>query len=106
MGALIAIASRFNVDANSLEEAYANVSLRKKLEEPMPVQRAWGIPGLMRALLLDRLNASQSFHHCKRCGELISGKADKRFCAEQDNAECYRARKREDKRKSRRRKLG
>jgi hypothetical protein len=30
MGALIAIASRFNVDANSLEEAYANVSAAQK----------------------------------------------------------------------------
>lgn len=57
-------------------------------QESKPVQRAWGVPGLMWALLLDLLNASQSFPHCKRCGELISGKADKRFCAEQDNAEC------------------
>jgi hypothetical protein len=87
LGALIAIESRFDIEANSLEEAYANVSLRKKLEAPMPVQRAWGVPGLMWALLLDRLNASQSFQYCKRCGELISGKADKRFCAEQDNAD-------------------
>ena len=101
MGALIAIASRFGVEANSLEDAYANASLRKQLDQHMPVRRAWGVPGLMWALLLDRLNASQPFRHCKRCGRLISGKADKRFCAEQDNSECYRARKREDKRRSR-----
>ena len=102
MGALIAIASRFGVEANSLEDAFANASLRKQLDQHMPVRRAWGIPGLMWALLLDRLNASQPFRHCKRCGRLISGKADKRFCAERDNSECYRARKREDKRRSRR----
>ena len=101
MGALIAIASRFGVETNSLEDTYANASLRKQLGQHMPVRRAWGIPGLMWALLLDRLNASQPFRHCKSCGRLISGKADKSFCAEQDNSECYRARKREDKRRSR-----
>jgi hypothetical protein len=102
MGALFAIASRFGVEANSLENAYTNVSLRKQLDQHMAVRRAWGVPGLMWALLLDRLNAGQPFRHCKRCGRLISGKANKRFCAEQDNPECYRARKREDKRRSRR----
>jgi predicted nucleic acid-binding Zn ribbon protein len=101
MAALIAIASRFGVEANSLENAYANASLKKQLGQHMSVQRAWGVPGLMWALLLGRLNASQPFRHCNSCGRLISGKADKRFCAEEDNSECYRARKREDKRKSR-----
>ena len=101
MGALFAIASRFGVEANSLEDAFANASLRKQLDQQMPVRRAWGVPGLMWALLLDRLNASQPFRHCNRCGRLISGKADKRFCDEHDNSECYRARKREDKRRSR-----
>ncbi len=101
MEALIAIASRFGVEANSLEDAFANASLRKQLGRGMPVRRAWGVPGLMWALLLDQLNASQPFQHCERCGRLISGKANKRFCAEQDNSECYRARKREDKRRSR-----
>jgi len=101
MGALIAIESRFGVEANSLKDAYANASLKKELGQHMPVQRAWGVPGLMWALLLDRLNASQPFRHCNSCGRLISGKADKRFCAEKDNPECYRARKRGDRRRSR-----
>jgi hypothetical protein len=104
MGALFAIASRFGIEANRFEDALSNASLRKELDHPMPVQRAWGVPGLMWALLLDRLNASQSFKPCERCGQLISGKADKRFCSEDDNAECYRARKRDDKRRSRKRK--
>ena len=101
MGALFAIASRFGIEATSLEDALSNASLRKELDHPMPVQRAWGVPGLMWALLLDRLNASQSFKPCKRCGQLISGKADKRFCSKEDNAECFRARRREDKRRTR-----
>jgi hypothetical protein len=101
LGALFAIASGFGVEVNSLEEVYANTLLRKQLGQHMPVRRAWGVPGLMWALLLDRLNASQSFRHCERCGRLISGKADKRFCAELDNSECYRARRREDKRRAR-----
>jgi len=101
MGALFAIASRFGIEANSLADALSNASLRKELGHPMPVQRAWGVPGLMWGLLLDRLNGSESFKSCKVCGQLISGKADKRFCFEEDNAECYRARRREDKRRSR-----
>jgi predicted nucleic acid-binding Zn ribbon protein len=99
--ALFAIEARFGVEAYSLKDAYANAWLTKQLGQLMPVRRAWGVPGLMWALLLDRLNASQPFRHCNGCGRLISGKADKRFCAEEDNSECYRARKREDKRRSR-----
>jgi hypothetical protein len=55
MGALFAIASRFGIEVNSLTEALSSASLRKKLDQPMPVQRAWGVPGLMWALLLERL---------------------------------------------------
>jgi hypothetical protein len=100
-GASFAIESRFGIEVSSLEEAYKIKELRKKLDRPRPVRRAWGVPGLMWALLLDRLQTAQPFHICQRCGRLISGKADKRFCAAADNPACYRERKKEDKRRAR-----
>lgn len=100
-GALFAIESQFGVSISSLDEVRKNKSLCEKLEQPTPVQRVWGLPGLMWALLINRLNASLSFRHCQRCGRLISGKANKIFCSEEDNCECYRKRKRDDKRRSR-----
>jgi len=102
-GALFAIVARFNIEVNSLKDAYSHAALKAKLEQPVPVRRAWGVPGLMWALLLDQLEAHQHFQFCKRCGQLISGNINRRFCSEDENAECYRGRKRGDKRRSRRR---
>jgi hypothetical protein len=100
-GALFALESRFGISASSLSEAYSDAELKKQLEQAIPVLRAWGVPGLMWALLLDRLKAAQPLRKCERCGRLISGKADKRFCSATDDPVCYRDRKKEDKRRAR-----
>ncbi len=102
VGVITAIQSRFDVDLESLEEVYRDPRLRKQLLKPMKVRRAWGLPGLMWALLLDRLEAGQSQRACERCGRLIQGRSNKDYCGKDDNEECYRARKREDRRRSRR----
>jgi hypothetical protein len=102
VGVITAIQSRFDVDFESLDEVYKDPWLRKQLLKPMKVRRAWGLPGLMWALLLDRLEAGQSQRTCERCGRLIQGRSNKKLCGKDDNKECYRARKREDRRRSRR----
>jgi hypothetical protein len=99
--AVWAIEARFDIVANSLDQAYKNTWLREQLDRPATVRRAWGVPGLMWALLLDRLNAAQTFRACERCGRLISGKAGKKFCSPTDDPDCYRARKKDDKRRTR-----
>ena len=101
LGVLIAIEARYGIEAPSLEQAYKNEEMRQRLNTPMPVTRAWGVPGLMWALLLDRLSKAQPFRVCERCGNLISGRGHKRFCSAEDNPDCYQAKKTEDKRRSR-----
>jgi hypothetical protein len=101
VGVITAIQSRFNVDFESLDEVYRDPRLRKQLLKPMKVRRAWGLPGLMWALLLDRLEAGQGQRACKRCGRLVQGRSHKRFCSKIDNKECYLARTRENRRRSR-----
>lgn len=100
-GALVAIYSRYGIEAHSFDQVYKDEKLREILTVPVPVTRAWGVPGLMWALLLDRLQAAQPYRTCERCGRLISGRGHKRFCSSEDNPDCCQARKAEDKRRSR-----
>lgn len=100
-GALFAIEGRFSVSAENLAEAYQNKGFRDQLSAPMSVTRAWGVPGLMWALLLDRLSHAQPYRACERCGRTISGRGHKRFCAATDDPGCYQARKAGDKRRNR-----
>jgi hypothetical protein len=100
-GALFAIHGQYGIEYYSLELAYKSEEFRERLNVLVPVRRAWGVPGLMWALLLDRLGRAQPYWTCERCRKLISGKRDKRFCSGEDDPECYQARKTEDKRRSR-----
>jgi hypothetical protein len=100
-GALFAIEARYGVQASSLSKAYEHIELQKHLDAQVPVTRAWGIPGLMWALLLDRLSSEQPFRYCERCGRRLSGKKHKRYCSVSDDPSCFQARKAEDRRRSR-----
>lgn len=99
--ALVAIYARYGKEVYSLEQVYKNEKLRQHLSTPMPVLRAWGIPGLMWALLVDRLQGAQPYRTCKRCGKLISGRGHKLYCSAAENPECFQDRRAEDKRRSR-----
>lgn len=100
-GALFAIQSRFDVYYESLVEAYLDSQLRKELQKPTGVTRVVGIPGLVWALMLDRLSESQPERLCKNCGRLIKGRANKQFCGPKDNLQCFQSRKRGDRRRAR-----
>ena len=91
-GALFAIEARYGIDASSLERVYKNEELRKVFDAPMPVTRVWGVPGLMWALLLDRLSKAQPFRACKRCGKMILGRGHRLYCSSEDNPDCYQPR--------------
>lgn len=100
-GALFAIDARYGISAGSLKHAYEDHELQERLGERIPVTRAWGVAGLMWALLLDRLSSAQPCRSCERCGRLISGRGHKRFCSVSDNPVCFRARKAVEKRRNR-----
>jgi hypothetical protein len=69
--------------------------------ETIEVRRTWGPLGLFWALLLNELEARRPFQGCERCGRVIRGKKDKRFCGPTDATECFRARRAKDQRRSR-----
>jgi hypothetical protein len=99
--ALVAIYARYGKEVYSLEQVYRSEKLRQHLSTPMPILRAWGVPGLMWALLVDRLQGAQPYRTCKRCGKLISGRGHKLYCSAAENPECFQDRRAEDKRRSR-----
>jgi hypothetical protein len=85
----------YGIKATTFKEA----GLSEKLDELVPVTRAWGGLGLLWALLIERLESAQSVRTCPRCGTVVSGR--RRECGPLDNAECYRKRRAETKRRSR-----
>lgn len=86
----------FGITARTLEEALRS----EKLNELVPVTRAWGGIGLLWALLIDRLEAALAIRTCE-CGTILRGR--RKVCGPDDNVDCYRARRSEDKRRSRNR---
>jgi hypothetical protein len=99
--ALTAIETLYGIEVYSLEQAYKHKDLREHLSAPTPIRRAWGVPGLMWVLLLDRLSNAQPYRACKRCGALISGRRHKRFCSAEEDPDCFQARRSKDKRQRR-----
>ncbi len=102
-GAMLAAEARYNLSAGSLEQGLSSSTWRDVLDRPMPIGRVWGVPGLCWALLMDHLECGISFRNCGRCGRLIHGRSHKRFCARDDDVECFRQRRAENRREERRR---
>ena len=100
-GALFAMEARFGIAAVSLERVYENGEVRQRLDAQIAIRRAWGVPGLMWALLIDRLRAAQPYRTRKSCGKLISGRGHKLYCSAAENSECFQDRRAEDKRRGR-----
>jgi len=92
---------RFGLRFRDLDAAKQTDAWRRTMARPEPVRRVWGPIGLFAALLLERLEAGQAFRVCERCGRVISGTRKKRFCGPRDSAACYRQRRAEDQRRSR-----
>jgi len=101
--ALLAADTSYGLSAGSLEEGLASPAWRDVLERTMHVGRVWGVPGLCWALLIDQLERGRPFRNCERCGRLIQGRSNKRFCAQEDDDACFRRRRAESKRNERRR---
>jgi hypothetical protein len=70
-------------------------------KQVVSIRRTWGASGLFWALLLDALVDRQSFGTCERCGNIILGKRNKRFCGFNDNPNCFRERRAADTRRCR-----
>lgn len=100
--ALFAAEAEYDLIADGLEQGLTSSDWREVLGRAMPIRRAWGVTGLCWALLLDHLESQRSYRHCERCARLIQGQRNKRFCSEEDNQDCFRGRRAEDRRRGRR----
>jgi len=96
------IATNFGLPSTrTLEELRGIKQFDEWLEEKIPIRRVWGTLGLFWALLLEHLQAHQTFHGCKRCDRTIRGNTTKQYCSAEDNPECYRERRANDRRRER-----
>ncbi len=102
-GALIALEARYGLLASNLDEAMEADVWEEIATRPFLVRRVWGAVGLFWALALDRLEEGRGFNVCERCGRVLQGKRDKRFCGRADDLECFKARRAADRRKERHR---
>jgi hypothetical protein len=100
-GALAALYTRFDIEAGSLREVYSDERYHEILSSPVEVRQVWGVPGLMWALLIERLQTGKPLRFCERCGEVLQGRSHARFCSSRANPECRRAYEKERKRRQR-----
>jgi hypothetical protein len=78
-----------------------SAGFREAMAEQIELPRVWGALGLLWFVLIEALETQRGFRQCQRCGRVIAGKSDKRFCGPDDNPECFRGRRAEDRRRSR-----
>ena len=102
-GVLFEIEGRFglSLDASTLHESAEFVEL---IHEKEATRRCRGALGLFAALLIDELENNQRFLECQRCGKVLRGTRKLQFCRRKDDPECWRSRRREDKKRERERK--
>jgi hypothetical protein len=100
-GLLFDLYGRFDLYADTLEEAFKMDEWREVMDRRVPVRRAGGALGLFWALLLEHLEGGRTFRVCQRCGRIFRGKRDKQFCGPREDLKCYRARRASNKRRER-----
>lgn len=118
--AILTLAAELGVSRTDIHEAYLNVrtlkaaqlaeilsrsaGFREAMAEQIELPRVWGALGLLWFVFIEALETQRSFRPCQRCGRITAGKSDKRFCGPDDNPDCFRARRAQDRRRSRERK--
>ena len=100
VGFFVDLQGKYDIVAKSLKEMKENKDYIKKLTQPYEIPCIFGWVGYFWWELSERAK-EKSINICERCGNVIKGKADKRFCSKEENIECFRARRTEDKRRGR-----
>ncbi len=100
-GLLMELEGKYDKNFKTLEEACASEFLKTKLREPVPVRQTHGVLGLFWALLIEQLEDGRRFRRCERCGCMISGRKNKKFCGQSDDPDCWKNRRAADKRRER-----
>lgn len=91
-------------DLSSLAALWSHPDYATQFRAPqVPVIRVIGWVGLFWLQFVAYVEPGYTVRLCERCGWVITGRADKRYCGREDNPDCFRARQREDQQKSRQR---
>ncbi|MFS0776481.1 hypothetical protein ABC255_10775 [Neobacillus sp. 3P2-tot-E-2] len=99
---LFDIEGTFNIEVNDIKELLQHERYFHIFHEKIPVTRIFGWEGYFWWELNNIVNVeNKSINTCNLCGNIIHGKKGKSFCNKEDNLDCYRKRKRFDKRKER-----
>ncbi|RID89025.1 hypothetical protein D1953_00150 [Peribacillus asahii] len=99
---LFDIEGSFNIEVDNLRELLDHPKYKEIFKEKVPVTRIFGWEGYLWWELNKIVNIENKFMKtCSLCGNIIYGKKGKTFCNQEDNLDCYRKRKRLDKRRER-----
>ncbi len=79
-------------DLDELSDALAHPDYHRVMNQPFPVTRVLGWQGFLWLRLLEDLLDSQGVRLCEFCGAIIRGRADKKYCSEEENPACHSAR--------------
>ena len=99
--ALFDLASKYDLDLPELLEVWDHPQYREIAEQPVEVLRAWGWAGYFWYELLRDLERGERVRACARCGKVIAGGGNKRYCSAEDDIECRRAYDRDRRRTER-----
>jgi len=99
-GILVDLQGKFNIQVNSLKEMSEHKDYIKKFIQPVEIPCIFGWIGYFWWELSQRAK-EKSVNICERCGNVIIGNENRRFCSKDENLECFRARKAEDRRRER-----
>lgn len=88
-------------DASTWAEVARSKEWKERMTAPIPIRRAWGPIGLFWSLILERLENAQPIQFCERCGRSIGGTRRKKFCARNDDLQCFLRRRAADRQRER-----
>lgn len=98
--ALIYLQEIFNFQISNLKEINKHEEYIKQLLRPVEVPLIFSWEGYFWWELSQKLEKTNS-GICESCGKVIFGKKGKRFCSNEENPKCYKARRARDKRRER-----
>lgn len=103
-GLLTDIEGKYDIVTESLRELFSHADYCSKFRHQVDIPRVFGWLGYFWWELNQVVNESKEHVPiCERCGWVLQGTRKKRYCGPNDNLECFRSRRAEDKRKERQR---
>ncbi|WJW97219.1 hypothetical protein [Priestia aryabhattai] len=99
---LFKVEARYNIEVNNVKELMEHAYYKEKFLSKIPITRIFGWEGYLWWELNNRMkNSKKSLKICERCGNIISGNKNRKYCRKLDNPSCSREGDKNRKRKER-----